>query len=84
MTEVGRQPFVVYGVMRTSQAVTGAGGIPVGYATLGAVYLGLAGAVWIVERKRRKSMAAKPQAEKKPPSSPQQPSSTLAPSGQGS
>ena len=31
-TEVGRQPWVVYRVMRTSQAVTGAGGIPVGYA----------------------------------------------------
>ena len=33
-TEVGRQPWIVYRVMRTSQAVTGAGGIPVGYATL--------------------------------------------------
>ena len=40
-TEVGRQPWVVYHVMRTSQAVTGAGGIPVGYATLAAVYLAL-------------------------------------------
>ena len=40
-TEVGRQPWVVYGVMRTSQAVTGAGGIPVGYATLALVYLAL-------------------------------------------
>ena len=38
-TEVGRQPWVVYRVMRTSQAVTGAGGIPVGYATLSLVYL---------------------------------------------
>jgi cytochrome d ubiquinol oxidase subunit I len=27
-TEVGRQPWVVYGTMRTSQAVTGAGGDP--------------------------------------------------------
>lgn len=51
VTEVGRQPFVVYGVMRTSQAVTGAGGIPVGYATLAAVYLGLAGAVWWILRR---------------------------------
>ena len=50
-TEVGRQPWVVYGVMRTSQAVTGAGGLPVGYATLAAVYLGLAVAVaWILRR----------------------------------
>ena len=45
VTEVGRQPWVVYGIMRTEQAVTGAGGIPVGYATLAAVYLGLTVAV---------------------------------------
>ena len=31
--------------MRTEEAVTGAGGIPVGYATLAVVYLGLLGAV---------------------------------------
>jgi cytochrome d ubiquinol oxidase subunit I len=50
-TEVGRQPWVVYRVMRTSDAVTGAGGIPVGYATLVVVYLGLAVAVaWILRR----------------------------------
>ena len=28
VTEVGRQPWVVYRVMRTSEAVTGAGGAP--------------------------------------------------------
>jgi cytochrome d ubiquinol oxidase subunit I len=50
-TEVGRQPWVVYGVMRTSAAVTGAHGIPVGYGTLVVVYLGLAGAVaWMLRR----------------------------------
>ena len=50
-TEVGRQPWVVYGVMRTEDAVTGAGGIPVGYATLAIVYAGvLAGVVWILRR----------------------------------
>ena len=37
-TEVGRQPWVVFRVMRTAEAVTGASGIPVGYATLVAVY----------------------------------------------
>jgi cytochrome d ubiquinol oxidase subunit I len=48
-TEVGRQPWVVYHVMRTSQAVTGAGGIAVGYATLVAVYVALAVAVgWLL------------------------------------
>jgi cytochrome d ubiquinol oxidase subunit I len=50
-TEVGRQPWVVYDVMRTSDAVTGASGIPVGYAALAVVYLGLGGAVvWILRR----------------------------------
>lgn len=50
-TEVGRQPWIVYGMMRTSEAVTGAGGIPVGYGTLVAVYLGLAAAiVWLLRR----------------------------------
>ena len=50
-TEVGRQPWVVYLVMRTSEAVTGAGGIPVGYATLAVVYLALAaGVAWVLLR----------------------------------
>jgi len=38
-TEVGRQPWVVYGFMRTSEAVTGAKGIPIGYGTLVLAYL---------------------------------------------
>jgi cytochrome bd ubiquinol oxidase subunit I len=51
VTEVGRQPWVVYGVMRTAQAVTGAPGLPVGYGALALVYLGVAGAVaWILLR----------------------------------
>jgi cytochrome d ubiquinol oxidase subunit I len=51
VTEVGRQPWVVYRMMRTSEAVTGAGGVPVGYATLVIVYAGLAVAVgWILLR----------------------------------
>jgi cytochrome d ubiquinol oxidase subunit I len=50
-TELGRQPWVVWGVMRTSQAVTGAGGIPVGYATLALVYAAVAvGLVWVLRR----------------------------------
>jgi cytochrome d ubiquinol oxidase subunit I len=54
-TEVGRQPWVVYEVMRTSQAVTGAGnGLPVGYATLAVVYGALAvGVGWTLLRLRR-------------------------------
>jgi cytochrome d ubiquinol oxidase subunit I len=52
--EVGRQPWIVYGVMRTDEAVTSAGGIPVGYATLAAVYvLVAAGVAWILRRLAR-------------------------------
>jgi cytochrome d ubiquinol oxidase subunit I len=57
-TEVGRQPWVVYEVMLTKQAVTGASGIPVGYSTLVAVYLLLAGAiVWVLRRLARAPLA---------------------------
>jgi cytochrome bd ubiquinol oxidase subunit I len=50
-TEIGRQPWVVYHVMRTSQAVTGAGALPVGYVTLALVYAGVAVALaWILRR----------------------------------
>ena len=53
-TEVGRQPWVVYEVMRTEEAVTGAAGIPVGYATLVFVYVALIAAVaWILRRLAR-------------------------------
>jgi cytochrome d ubiquinol oxidase subunit I len=53
-TEVGRQPWVVYHVMRTSEAVAGASGIPVGYGALAVVYLGLLMAVaWILRRLAR-------------------------------
>ena len=53
-TEVGRQPWIVYHVMLTSQAVTGAGGIAVGYVTLALVYVGVAiGVVWILRRLAR-------------------------------
>ncbi|HEX2233853.1 MAG TPA: cytochrome ubiquinol oxidase subunit I [Thermoleophilaceae bacterium] len=41
VTEVGRQPWIVYELMRVEEAVTGAEGIPIGYATLVAVYIGL-------------------------------------------
>jgi cytochrome bd ubiquinol oxidase subunit I len=55
-TEVGRQPWVVYGVMRTEQAVTSADGLEVGYAALVAVYVSLAAAVfWLLRR-----LASKP------------------------
>ncbi|HTZ85819.1 MAG TPA: cytochrome ubiquinol oxidase subunit I [Solirubrobacteraceae bacterium] len=56
-TEVGRQPWVVYHVMLTSEAVTGAGGIVVGYTALALVYLGVAcGVVWILRRLARSEL----------------------------
>ena len=58
-TEVGRQPWVVYEVMRTEEAVTAAAGIPVGYVTLAAFYAGLVAAVaWILRRLARAPMAS--------------------------
>jgi len=60
-TEVGRQPWVVYGVMRTSAAVTGASGLPVGYGALAATYLGVALAViWILRRLARAPLELAP------------------------
>ena len=51
VTEVGRQPWVVYRVMRTAEAVTGASGIPVGYGALAAAYLVVAcGLIWVLRR----------------------------------
>jgi cytochrome d ubiquinol oxidase subunit I len=67
-TEVGRQPWVVYHDMLTSEAVTGASGIPVGYATLALVYLGVAAAVfWILRRLARAPLGAP---EAPPPAAP--------------
>ena len=57
VTEVGRQPWVVYHVMTTAQAVTGAHGIPVGYATLAASYaLVGCGLVWVLRRLARRPL----------------------------
>jgi cytochrome d ubiquinol oxidase subunit I len=54
VTEVGRQPWVVYRVMPTAAAVTGAGGIPVGYGLLAASYLVVAGGLaWVLRRLAR-------------------------------
>ncbi len=54
VTEVGRQPWVVYRVMPTAAAVTGAHGIPVGYAALAASYVIVAcGLAWVLRRLAR-------------------------------
>jgi cytochrome d ubiquinol oxidase subunit I len=54
VTEVGRQPWIVYEVMRTAQAVTRAKGLDVGFVFLVIVYIGLAAAVaWLLRRLAR-------------------------------
>jgi cytochrome d ubiquinol oxidase subunit I len=50
-TEVGRQPWVVYEVMRTEDAVTGASGIPVGFGALSAVYIALGAIAYVMLRR---------------------------------
>jgi cytochrome d ubiquinol oxidase subunit I len=58
-TEVGRQPWVVYNVMRTAQAVTAVPDLPIGYGTLAAVYLGVILVVfWVLRRLARAPMEA--------------------------
>lgn len=50
-TEVGRQPWVVYDVMRTEAAVTGAKSVPVGFGLLAAAYTVLVVATfWALHR----------------------------------
>ncbi|WP_217915024.1 cytochrome ubiquinol oxidase subunit I [Miltoncostaea marina] len=54
VTEVGRQPWIVYRVMRVEEAVTAADGIPVGYGFVAAVYAALSAvAVWMLRRVAR-------------------------------
>jgi cytochrome d ubiquinol oxidase subunit I len=50
VTEVGRQPWIVYNVMRTSDAVTGASGVWVTFAAVLALYIALGAALIITLR----------------------------------
>jgi cytochrome d ubiquinol oxidase subunit I len=65
-TEVGRQPWIVYQVMRTESAVTAVDGLEVGYAFLVVLYLGLGAAVWWLLRRlaRRPPETEVPRAER--------------------
>jgi cytochrome d ubiquinol oxidase subunit I len=65
VTEVGRQPWVVYRVMPTAAAITGAHGIPVGYAALACAYLAVGGGLaWVLRRLARKPLDLAPDAER--------------------
>ncbi len=51
VTELGRQPWIVYGIMRVDEAVTAARGLPIGLFTLLGVYIALtAGTVFVLRR----------------------------------
>jgi cytochrome d ubiquinol oxidase subunit I len=48
VTEVGRQPWIVYGLVRTSDAVTPVTGLGVPFALVTILYLLLAGVVAVL------------------------------------
>jgi cytochrome d ubiquinol oxidase subunit I len=50
VTEVGRQPWIVYEVMRTEDAVTKAGGVPISLAVVMVLYVALGTATVLVLR----------------------------------
>lgn len=51
VTEVGRQPWIVYEVMRVEDAVTAAGGLPWVFAGVAAIYLSMTAIiVWLTRR----------------------------------
>jgi len=56
VTELGRQPWVVRGVMRTADAVTPVGGLAIPFAFFSALYLALAvSAAWLLRREIARS-----------------------------
>jgi cytochrome d ubiquinol oxidase subunit I len=61
-TEVGRQPYIVYGVLRTADAVSPAPGLYLGFYAVLAIYLGLTVlTVVVLRRLARSHTAAAPQ-----------------------
>jgi len=63
-TEVGRQPWIVYELMRTEDAVTDAGGLWIAFGLTAAVYLSLTAAViWLLRRLARQPLEAELEAD---------------------
>ncbi len=64
VTEVGRQPWVVRGLLRTRDAVTPAGGVALSFFTFSLLYVGLGAALVAllrgIARHRRESLARGP------------------------
>jgi cytochrome d ubiquinol oxidase subunit I len=67
-TEVGRQPWIVYGLMRTADAVSPAPGLYVGFYAVVVIYLLLTGlTVFVLRRLASSSDTAAPQEVDAPP-----------------
>jgi cytochrome bd ubiquinol oxidase subunit I len=68
VTEVGRQPWVVYKVLRTSSAVTHSAGVPVTLIATIALYLVLTGTIivvpWVMSRRWR-GAAVRPEGDRR-------------------
>ena len=61
VTEVGRQPWVVFGVVRTSDAVTPVPGLIVPFVTFTLLYCGLGViVVWLLYRQIVKTTGPRP------------------------
>ncbi len=67
VTEVGRQPWIIYGVMRTKDAVTPMPGIAVPFVVFSALYVFLAVMVFVLLRRQFIETSATPSAA--PPAS---------------
>lgn len=52
VTEVGRQPWIIYGLVRTADAVTPMPGLTIPFATFTLLYVGLAGIVLVLLRRQ--------------------------------
>jgi cytochrome d ubiquinol oxidase subunit I len=51
VTEFGRQPWVIYGVLRTSDAITQAPGLGAVFSGFALLYVALAGmTIWLLRR----------------------------------
>jgi cytochrome d ubiquinol oxidase subunit I len=64
VTEVGRQPWIVYEVMRVKEAVTDADAVPIAFFAVFLVYLGLAATVaWLLRRLAHRPRSAEVQGQ---------------------
>jgi cytochrome d ubiquinol oxidase subunit I len=67
-TEVGRQPWIVYGFLRTADAVSPAPGLYLGFIAVLAIYVGLTGlTVYVLRRLARTHDIPAPQEVDEPP-----------------